>query len=284
MAVRKSKVSRKSVEAAAVLASQRAASIMRKYYERGVSIRFKGDVDLVTQADVESQKAIISTLLKAFPDHLILAEEDQKSHNQKMDGPIWIVDPVDGTTNYAHGFPMFGVSIAYREGGRTEFGLVYHPLLKERFVAHRGLGTTRNGKKIQVSQIKHLSRSLLATGFPYDRRVSPENNLNYFCRFEMVSQCVRRAGAASIDLGFVACGRLDGFWEAKLGPWDIAAGMLLIEEAGGKVTDYSGHRVEDFWIGELVASNGHIHDKMLEELAIAKPSRIEVPNLRFDLN
>jgi myo-inositol-1(or 4)-monophosphatase len=252
------------------------AKILTRYYETGLTARHKGEVDLVTQADLKSQKAILGVLSKAFPDHAILAEEENFGHDRSLDGPIWVIDPLDGTTNYAHGFPMFAVSIGYREQGQTQFGLVYHPLLRELFIAHRGKGARRNGKKIHVSTIAKLSSSLVATGFPYNRRTSPENNLNMFCYFEMAAQCVRRAGAAVLDLANLACGRLDGFWEPNLAPWDICAGSLLVEEAGGKITDFSGNPITDLWCREMVASNGKLHGEMLEGIRIART--FSIPN------
>jgi myo-inositol-1(or 4)-monophosphatase len=270
------KPSRQDLERIATQAALKGAAIHLKFYEKGLKPTFKGEVNLVTRADYESQKAIVGTIAKAFPSHDFLGEEENLGHNKSMDGPIWIIDPLDGTTNYAHAFPMFGVSIGFRVGGETTFGLVYHPLLKELFIAHKGKGTKRNGKKVRVSKNATLNRSLLATGFPYDRRTSAENNLNYFIHFEMAAQCVRRAGAAAIDLAYISCGRVDGFWEAKLSPWDITAGILLTEEAGGKVTDYSGKPLTDLWGGEIVASNGLVHDEILQVMRNA--SRSPIPN------
>ncbi len=255
-------MSSRELEKGARKAAEAGAKILRKYYESGLTAKFKGDVNLLTKADLESQQAIVRILSKTFPSHEILAEEDAASHGRSLDGPIWVIDPLDGTTNYAHGFPMFVVSIGFRDEGKNQFGLIYHPLLDELFIAHRGKGAKLNGKKISVSRINDLSKSLLATGFPYDRRSSRENNLNLFCRFELESQCVRRAGAAALDLAMVACGRIDGFWEPKLAPWDVCAGSLLVEEAGGKVTDYQGQPLHDLWCGEIIASNGKIHHDM----------------------
>lgn len=261
------------LEKAARLAASRGAAILRKYYAKRLTITFKGEIDLVTEADIASQKAIVETLGSAFPKHAILAEEDAAGHDQSLEGPIWVVDPLDGTTNFAHGFPMFGISIAYREGGETLFGLVYHPLLDELFLAHRGEGATLNGKKIRISHHEALSQSLLATGFPYDRRTNPDNNLDYFSYFELAAQCVRRAGSAALDLANLAVGRFDGFWEPKLAPWDVAAGILLVEEAGGKISDYSGDVLTDLRCGEIVASNGRIHKEILTGIATVRARR-----------
>ena len=270
-------VTRKRVEDTAKKAALAAARIQLRYYETGLPARFKGDVDLVTKADLESQEAIVRVIARAFPAHDILAEEEKFGHDRSLSGPIWVIDPLDGTTNYAHGFPMFAISIAFREAGETLFGLAYQPLLKELWIVHRGKGARLNGQEIRVSKTSSMAHSLLATGFPYDRRASVDNNLSYFCHFEMAAQCVRRAGAAVLDLVHVACGRLEGFWEPKLSPWDIAAGILVVEEAGGRVTDYAGQPITDLWGGEIVASNGRIHDRMLGIISLAKKSPIPNP-------
>jgi myo-inositol-1(or 4)-monophosphatase len=267
------RTAQKELEGVARRAALRAAAIQKKYYERRFRVMLKGVVNLLTDADLESQKAIVATIKKAFPQHDVLAEEEKLGHTQSLDGPIWVIDPLDGTTNFAHGFPMFGISIAFRDSGRTQFGLVYQPLLKEMFVAHRGKGTTLNGRRLRVSRTKKFDQSLLATGFPYDRRTSPENNLDLFSHFEMTSQCVRRAGAATLDLANLAAGRFDGFWEPKLAPWDVAAGILLVEEAGGRVTTYSGAPLTDLWCGEIVASNGRIHNQMIESIRRVRKKR-----------
>lgn len=262
----KHSVSTQKLENVARLAARQAAKILRTYYRQKVKISFKGAVDLVTEADLKSQATIVRTISKAFPEHQILAEEEEFGHNRSLNGPIWIIDPLDGTTNFAHRFPMFAISIAFRDKGKTRFGLIYHPLLNELFIAHRGKGARLNGKKIHVAQKISLSNSLLATGFPYDRRTSQNNNLDLFCHFELTAQCVRRAGAATLDLAYLACGRLDGFWEPGLAPWDIAAGSLLVEEAGGVVTDYSGNPIHDLWCKEIVAGNPKIHSQIVTSI------------------
>jgi myo-inositol-1(or 4)-monophosphatase len=261
------------IEATAKRAALRAALVQRRYYEKRFTVSFKGDVNLVTDADLLSQEVIVATIGRAFPQHQILAEEGALGHQQPLTGPIWVIDPLDGTTNFAHGFPVFGISIAFIDRGVPQFGLAYHTLLKEMFIAHRGKGAKLNGKKIHVSKIKQLNRSLLATGFPYDRRTSNDNNLDFFCRFEVASQCVRRAGAAVIDLVNVACGRLEGFWEPKLAPWDIAAGSLIVEEAGGQISDYSGRPIHDLWCGEIIASNALIHREMVKTISSVRQDR-----------
>lgn len=260
------------LEKVAHLAAEKAGQIIRGHYETGLVARHKGEIDLVTQADEESQAVIVETLRKAFPTHQILAEEGALGHGEALEGPIWVVDPLDGTTNFAHGFPLFAISIGFREHGKNHFGLIHVPLLNEWFIAHRGKGASLNGQPISVSRVATVSQSLLATGFPYDRRNSPVNNLNYFCHFEMAAMCVRRAGAAAVDLAYVACGRFDGFWELKLAPWDICAGSLLVEEAGGIVTDFQGNSLTDLWCGELLAGNPAVHQEMLHDMqSITEP-------------
>ncbi len=257
----------KKIEDVAKEASQKASSILLRYHnQRSFKIDFKGDVNLVTSADIESEAMVIQTIRHYFPEHAILSEENKNSHGTSMEGPIWIIDPLDGTTNFSHGVPFFSISIAYRENNQTKIGLIYQPVLNELFIAHLGGGSTLNGKKISVSNSQTLSKSLLATGFPYDRRNSQRNNLSEFCSFEISSQDVRRPGAATLDLAYVSCGRFDGFWEPGLSAWDIAAGMLLVTEAGGTATDYSGNEIVDLWNGEMVASNGLIHQSMVRQL------------------
>jgi myo-inositol-1(or 4)-monophosphatase len=240
-----------------------AGGILAKNYGNPQQIEYKGAVNLVTATDYASEDLIISRLKAAFPEDDILAEEREAKplHSESL----WIVDPLDGTNNYAHGFPMFCVSIGYVQAGRICLGAVYEPLHDELFVAEQGKGATLNGKPLAVSATPVLDASLVATGFPYDKRESPINNLDHFQRFALRVQGVRRGGSAALDLAYVAVGRLDGFWELKLSPWDVAAGALLVQEAGGRVTDFSGG--EDFlYGGTVVASNGKIHKEMLDTL------------------
>lgn len=228
---------------------------------------FKGDVDLVTEFDMGAQEILAGRLSKAFPDHGILAEEDLTRPGRSE--YRWVVDPLDGTTNYAHTFPVFSVSAALERAGRTILGLVYDPMRDEMFAAREGQGAVLNGRAIRVSEVGELGKSLLATGFPYDVRTNPVNNLDNWSRFLVRAQAVRRCGSAAMDLCYVACGRFDGFWELQLKPWDVAAGALIVAEARGRVTSFSGgeHRLD---VAETLASNGRIHQAMLDILAMGR--------------
>ncbi|MBN1504454.1 MAG: inositol monophosphatase [Candidatus Eisenbacteria bacterium] len=244
-----------------------AARIGGDVLRAGVSVKkrvaYKGRVNLVTQVDTRSERAIMSYLGKRFPGHAFLAEESGSS--ARTSEFLWIIDPLDGTTNYAHGYRSYCVSIALSVGGTVVLGVVYDPNLDELFSAVEGRGARLNGKRISVSATASLSRSLLATGFPYDVRESRNNNLDHFSNFALRSQAVRRAGSAALDLCHTACGRFDGYWELKLGPWDVAAGSLMVVEAGGRVSDFKGGRF-DIRMKELLASNGRIHGQMLDVL------------------
>lgn len=231
--------------------------------------RKSSDIDLVTEADREAEAAVIRMIRRAFPDHAILAEESGLSAHQGA-AHRWIIDPLDGTTNYAHAFPSFCVSIAYERNGRVEFGVVLDALHKECFTARRGKGALLNGKRIKVSATPTLSAALVGTGFPYDRRQRRRFYLCFWEYFMMRAQGVRRTGAAALDLANLACGRLDGFWEFGLKPWDVAAGSLMVREAGGRVTNMDGTPL-DLAAGQIVASNGRIHDEMLEVIRLAGP-------------
>ena len=227
------------------------------------TIEFKGSVDIVTEMDRKAEELIVNSIRQDFPDHGILTEE---SAEVVSNSPCrWIIDPLDGTTNYAHGFPIFCVSIAFEEKGEITFGVVFDPTRDELFTAEKGKGAFLNGRGIKVSSVPRLGQSLLATGFPYDVRTSPENNINNFSRFAIKAQAIRRAGSAALDLSYVACGRFDGFWEMKLKPWDVAAASLIVREAGGTV---SGFKNEPFTIysGNVLATNGLIQGEMLEVL------------------
>ena len=241
-----------------------AGDLLMSRFGQGVAVELKGEIDLVTSMDRRSEELIVERLVREFPGTSILAEEGERSSD--TGSGLWIVDPLDGTTNYAHGFPVFAVSIAFERAGIIELGLVFDPTRQECFAATRGRGATRNGHPMRVTTRRELGESLLATGFPYDIRTSPGNNLAEFSRFALRARGIRRAGAAALDLAYVAAGRFDGYWESKLAPWDVAAGSLLVTEAGGTLTGYAGEPVA-IRTGRLVASNGLIHGAMLATLA-----------------
>jgi myo-inositol-1(or 4)-monophosphatase len=242
----------------AVETALEAGGILLSEFDRPAKISYKGEVDLVTQADRRSEEAIVGRLRTYFPKHAIVAEEGS---GQQGDGRYrWIVDPLDGTTNFAHGYPCFAVSIGFEEAGELRAGVIYQPITKELFTTSRGEGAYLNERRIRVSSIDHLSTSLLATGFPSTKRAR-NPNIHYYWNFTLRSHGVRRDGSAALDLASVACGRFDGFWEFGLHPWDTAAGVLLVREAGGVVTDFSGqtYRPGDY---EMLASNGRIHAEL----------------------
>lgn len=258
------------IEAVLRDALQAGGEVLKRYsggLEPG-EIYHKHEIDLVTKADLESEERILDVIQKAFPKHAILSEEGGVvSTDSPADSPFWVIDPLDGTTNFSHGFPIYCISIACLEGGKPVVGGVYDPTRDELFIATAGGGATLNGKPISVSKIRKLKDSLLATGFPYDVRTSEENNIGYFIRFLTRTQAVRRAGSAALDLSYLACGRFDGFWELKLHPWDTAAALLIIEEAGGIVTDFSGAPF-DIYGQECAASNSEeLHRQILGVIA-----------------
>ena len=228
-------------------------------------IRYKSEaINLVTEVDQASEAMIVKALEKASPGFGFLGEEmGQKGPTQ---GRRWIIDPLDGTTNYAHAFPFFCVSIGLEEKGAPILGIVYDPVRDELFSGSRGEGAQLNGKRIAVSQTTDIEKSLLATGFSYQVRKTGQN-LDHFRNFMMVSQAVRRAGSAALDLCYLACGRFDGFWEFDLQPWDTVAASLIVEEAGGKVSDFQG-RPYSHYQKEILASNKHLHSAMLQVLAL----------------
>src|SRR5713226_7974586 len=243
---------------AAIEIAQEAGKILREEFERTPNITYKGDVDLVTQADKRSEQAIVERLQKYFPEHAVAAEEGT---GRDTDSEFrWHVDPLDGTTNFAHGYPCFSVSIALAQRDTLLAATVFNPFYNELFAAARSEGATFNGKKIHVSKVAALSASLLCTGFPVRNRKASAN-LQYYGEFTQRSHGVRRDGSAALDLASVAAGRFDGFWEFGLQRWDIAAGVLLIEEAGGKVSDFEGN---PYQLGGpvILATNGLIHEEM----------------------
>ena len=244
-----------------------AGNLLKGKFNSKLEIHYKGEINLVTEADKMSEDLIIEAINSSFPDHGILSEESPAQNSQaKM---RWIIDPLDGTTNYAHGYPVFCVSIALEKEGVIVLGIIYDPLREDMFVAERGKGAYLNSKKLKVSKTATLSRSILATGFPYDIRVSKDNNLNYFNLMVMEAQAIRRAGAAALDIAYLACGRFDGFWELKLMPWDMAAGCLMVEESGGVISDMIGGRW-DISLPNVLVSNGLIHEQMISIFKRAK--------------
>jgi myo-inositol-1(or 4)-monophosphatase len=250
---------------AAKEAAWRAGRMLKKNIDASREVSFKGIIDLVTNFDNESQRMILKHLSTIFPDHGFLAEEGL--NETKGSEFQWIIDPLDGTTNYAHRFPVFTVSIALEAKGKVVVGVVYDPMRGETFWTAKGEGAFLNGREIRVSSIDDLNKGLLATGFPYDIRVSEANNIVHFNNFLTRAQALRRCGSAAMDLCYVACGRFDGFWELKLKPWDMAAGALMVQEAGGRV---SGFQNEEFSLSrsEILASNGLIHQQMVEVLKL----------------
>jgi len=245
----------------AVDAARRAGALL---LDRFGQVRYKGSPsNLVTEMDRQAEALVIDLLHSRFPDHAILAEEGGARPGSSTHR--WIVDPLDGTTNYAHGMPFFAVSIALEIEGAVQLGVVFDPNRDECFTVVRGEGAFLNGQPLRVSETPTLDESLLSTGYPYDIRRTRENNLAEHAAFMVRCRSVREMGSAAINLALVATGRLDGFWELVLGPWDVAAGCLMVEEAGGRVTNRAGGPV-DLGRPSVVASNGRIHDEMLATL------------------
>ena len=250
-------------------AALKAGEIHLKYYGKKKHINHKiNEFDLVTNVDRESEDIIIDTISKSFPNHSYLAEEAH--HIDNTSDFQWVIDPLDGTTNYAHNFPQFCVSIGLIYQGELRLGVVYDALKKEFFHAIKGEGAFLNNKSIEVSTVKTLSASLLSTGFPYDRSDKKTNNLNYFERFVYKTQGIRRPGAAALDLCYLACGRYDGFWELGLAPWDTAAGTVIVREAGGIVTNFFSNTY-DIFQQNIIASNKYIYDEMSQIIKETSP-------------
>ena len=267
MSVQNAAVSDGLLKTAEAIARE-ADSRLREFFAEGVATEYKGDVDLVTVADRTVEKLIRTRLGEAFPEHGVYGEEGTR---ERLEGEFrWYVDPLDGTTNFAHGFPQFCVSmglekrtsgIKSEEDGTLVAGVIYDPMRDELFAAERGRGSTLNGRAIHVSRTAELAESLVATGFPSRKRhASP--NIHFYQEFTLRSHGVRRAGSAALDLAYIASGRLDAFWEFNLNPWDTAAGILLVEEAGGRVTDFAGAPVQ-LNSREVLGSNGLIHAEMV---------------------
>jgi myo-inositol-1(or 4)-monophosphatase len=243
-------------------AANAAGEIIRENWQRPKTIDYKGAIDLVTSVDREAERTIVEVIRGNFANHSILAEEETDVEGKENEYR-WIIDPLDGTTNFAHSYPQVSISIALEQNGQIILGLVYDPLRRECFRAIKNEGATLNGDPIRTSVVNELDKALLATGFPYDRRDKADFYLAFFKAFLTRCQGIRRNGSAALDLCYVACGRIDGFWELRLKPWDIAAGTLIVAEAGGALSDFSG---SDFsiWGNETLASNSIIHDEMAQ--------------------
>lgn len=256
--------------ATAIEAALSAGRIHRSYFRTNLVVDKKGPIDLVTAADLETERMFRGLIAGRFPSHVVLGEETPAGVAAESGGHRWIIDPVDGTTNFAHGLALFCVSIALEVDGRIELGVVYDPMAEELFTAERGVGAWLNGEPLHVSTRSALVDGLLCTGFPYSVRDRP-TKLEAFSAFLRAARGVRRLGSAALDLCYVAAGRLDGFWEIRLHPWDFAAGMLVVTEAGGAVTNYAGAPLK-IEASEIVASNGVLHPAMLAVLA-PEPAR-----------
>jgi myo-inositol-1(or 4)-monophosphatase len=247
-----------------VVLAQQAGVILRASYEKNVKVNHKSAIDLVTDVDHRSEQFLLRAISERFPGHRVLAEEtgahgDSEAHT-------WLIDPLDGTVNYAHGIPIFSVSIAYAKNGTIEKGVVYDPMRDECFSAVREEGAWLNGRPLKISGSESLGTSLLVTGFPYDAWENPNNNLDQYAKFAVRTQGVRRLGSAALDLCYVAAGRFDGFWELKLAPWDVAAGALIAAEAGARVTAVDG--TPDYMnpYPTILAANAALHAEMLRVL------------------
>ncbi len=244
-------------------ACRAAGAIQMEGLKRSRQIKFKGSINLVTDVDHACEKAIVEIIQGAYPDHDILAEEG--SGKRKDSEYKWVIDPLDGTTNYAHGYRLFCTSIALEYRGEILLGAVYEPNRDEMFIAEKGCGARLNGEAIEASTVKELDKAMLATGFAYNIRETKKNNLDHFQNFLLKSQAIRRDGVAAVDLCYVAAGRYDGFWELNLFPWDVAAGFLILQEAGGKVSDFSGAPF-DIYKKEILACNAFLQSPMVKVL------------------
>ncbi len=253
-------------------AARAAGKIMLNGLGKDKNIRFKGaEINLVTDIDQECEAVIKKMIRREFSDHGFLAEESDIENEQAEH--VWIIDPLDGTTNFAHEYPAFATSIALEVKGKIEAGVVYDPVRKEMFHAQRGKGAYLNGKRIGVSSVTKLRRALLVSGFPYD--IKPAH-IKYFTHFLMKAQGIRRDGSAALDLCYVAMGRLDGFFELGLNPWDTAAGSVILEEAGGKLTDFAGKKYSIYGI-QCIASNGKIHRQLVNEFDLIYNGKLASP-------
>jgi myo-inositol-1(or 4)-monophosphatase len=252
--------------ATAIEAVMRAGDIQMAHFGRSMHVEKKGEIDLVTEIDLEVERGFRALIAERFPGHTVLGEEfEAEGDREALPRYCWVFDPVDGTTNYAHGLPIFCSSLALEIEGVPAVGAIYDPCRRELFTAERGQGAWLNGAPLRVSSASTLIDSLLCTGFPYSVQQDAGELVGLFGAFLGVSRAVRRLGSAAIDLAYVAAGRLDGFWEQELHPWDMAAGALIVEEAGGRVTDNSGGLFSSR-AGSVIATNGHIHGQVLDTI------------------
>lgn len=250
---------------AAIEISLAAGNLLRYHYERRIGFELKAEFDLVTEADRASEKLVVERLRRYFPSHSIQAEEGGGGESASGSEYRWYVDPLDGTTNFAHGYPAWSVTMALEKAGELIVGVVFDPNRNELFACEKGAGAFLNGKRIQVSRVAKLANSLSCTGFPNsNRRSNP--NIHFFYQLAMETHGVRRGGSAAIDLSYTACGRLDAFWEIGLSPWDLAAGKLLVAEAGGMVTTMRGHK-HSVTSPDVMADNGLLHEELLARFA-----------------
>lgn len=256
-------------------AAREAGKILLANLGKVKQVSFKSvQSNLVTEIDKQSENLIIDILTNDFPDFDILAEESGSSSTTNSEF-MWVIDPLDGTTNYAHGLPIFTISIGLVKGNEVITGVVYDPVRDQMFYAEKGKGAFLNGKKLTVSKTKEVKKSLLVTGFPYNVQENPDFCFERFIVMTKNSRAVRRLGSAALDFAYVASGIFDGFWEVKLNPWDIAAGMLLVKEAGGKVTNFNGEEC-DIFNPQILASNSIIHEKMIDLLKLAEQLQINI--------
>lgn len=257
----------------AVETALKAGALLRKLFEQPHQIKHKSAIDLVTEADLASEELILKILQRKLPGIKTMSEESSDTYEKLPAEPVWIIDPLDGTTNFAHNFPWFAVSIALYDGNRSQVGVIYHPMQNELFCASLAGGAWLNDKPIRVSEVSSLKNALVATGFPYDVQERSDVILTMLKKILEQTQGVRRPGAAALDLAYLACARLDAFWEVDLKPWDSAAGYLLVKEAGGRLSNFNGTPFSPFF-PELLASNSILHEDLvalLNEFSAAAP-------------
>jgi len=259
--------------------ARQAGAVVKDGYGNVRHIQQKGVIDLVTEFDKRSEEVVVSNIQQRFPDHAILAEES--GHNNTISEYQWVIDPLDGTTNFAHGIPVFCVTIALLRNNTPVLGVAYDPLRNEMFSAELGQGATLNNHPIHVSSQAELGQAVISTGFPYDLRINSRNNLTQFVHFQLRTLSVRHMGCAALDCAWTAMGRLDGYWEFAVKPWDIGAGALIVREAGGRATAVDGD--EDFLSGDtILVSNGLLHEQMLRVLTEGSESPLPPPKLESD--